>query len=235
MNNMRELILDTETTGLDPRDGHRIVEIACVEMINLVPTGQTYHVYLNPQRDMPDEAYRVHGLSGMFLKDKPLFADVYREFLDYISDVPLIIHNAEFDLKFLNFEIGQIDPSRVLQNKIIDTLILARKKFPGASNSLDALCARFKIDNSKRSKHNALLDSQILAEVYCELVGGRQSALTLSTTVKKQEIINEKGPAQQRADPLERILDPHQLVEHTALIESLGDKAIWKKFLSNID
>lgn len=227
---MREIILDTETTGLDPRDGHRIVEIACVEMINLVPTGQTYHIYLNPQRDVPEEAFRVHGLSTKFLADKPLFADIANDFLAFIADTPLVIHNAEFDIRFINYELAQLSKDVKLANQIIDTLLLARKKFPGASNSLDALCARFKIDNSKRTKHNALLDSQILAEVYCELLGGRQAAMTLSQVQTKKIIEVERTSTPQRVSPIQINIDPLISDEHKRLITSLGDKALWYNY-----
>jgi DNA polymerase III subunit epsilon len=227
---MREIILDTETTGLDPRDGHRIVEIACVEIINLVPTGQNYHVYINPQRDMPDEAFRVHGLSSAFLSDKPLFADIMQDFLSFIQDTPLVIHNAEFDLKFLNYELTSCNSSLSLKNKIIDTLLLARKKFPGASNSLDALCARFKIDNSKRTKHNALLDSQILADVYCELVGGRQSTLSLAQDIKVEKKIYERKAPLQHYEPIISIFEADLIQKHEKFVAELGDKALWANY-----
>jgi len=227
---MREIILDTETTGLDPRDGHRIVEIACVEIFNLVQTGQIYHVYLNPERDMPDEAFRVHGLSAAFLSDKPLFSSISKEFLEFIGDTALVIHNAEFDLKFLNYELGRIDQNLIIKNQIIDTLSLARKKFPGTSNSLDALCSRFKIDNSKRTKHNALIDSQILAEVYCELIGGRQSSMLLPQNIQQKTIKYESKGLAKREEPINIDISAKLLREHESLISDLGDKALWNNY-----
>src|SRR3989338_8374687 len=159
---MRKICLDTETTGLDPREGHKIVEIGCVELINGVRTGNDFHVYINPRRDIPIEAFNVHGLSTEFLQDKPIFAHIAHKFLDFIRDTKLIIHNATFDIKFLNFELGLVGSNPISKEFVIDTLIIARNKFPGAQNSLDALCKRFEIDLSKRKKHGALLDSELL-------------------------------------------------------------------------
>lgn len=177
---MREIVLDTETTGLDPNDGHRVVEIACVELLNHVPTGNHFHRYINPMRDMPEEAYNVHGLSAEFLSTHPLFEAVVDEFLEFIGNDKLIIHNAEFDLKFLNWELKQVGRPK-LSCPVEDTLLMARRKFPGAQASLDALCRRFEIDLSARSKHGALLDGELLAAVYLELLGGRQPDLALAT------------------------------------------------------
>lgn len=180
---MREIALDTETTGLDPRQGHRIVEIGCVEMINRMRTGKVYHVYINPQRDMPDEAFKIHGISADFLKDKPVFDDLAAEFIAFIEESPLVIHNAGFDMKFINFELERIKlPAiKVTSTRVIDTLIMARKKFPGSPASLDALCKRFKIDLSTRTKHGALLDAELLTDVYLELIGGNQTAMLLGS------------------------------------------------------
>jgi len=174
---MREIVLDTETTGLDPNQGHRLVEIGCVEMVNLVATGQTFHVYLNPDRDMPIEAQQVHGLSVEFLSDKPRFHEVVGDFISFIGDSPLVIHNAGFDMKFLNAELAQAGITPLEFGRAIDTVTMARRKFPGQPASLDALCRRFGIDNSARDYHGALLDAQLLAEVYLELRGGRQPNL----------------------------------------------------------
>lgn len=174
---MREICLDTETTGLEPRDGHKIVEIGCVEMINGVRTGKTYHIYINPQRDMPEAAFRIHGISNDFLQDKPLFKDIAQDFIDFIKDSKLIIHNAAFDMKFINFELRQCDMEIIERGVVIDSLQMARNKFPGSPNSLDALCKRFNIDSSKRTKHGALLDSELLADVYLELCGGSQYSM----------------------------------------------------------
>ncbi len=176
---MREIVLDTETTGLDPRDGHRIIEIGCVELDNHLPNGQTYHQYINPDRDVPDEAARVHGLTTEKLIDEPLFDRIAGDFLNFIGDAQLIIHNADFDIKFLNFELAKIGLPEISMTRVTDTLAMARKKFPGSPASLDALCKRFDVDNSNRTLHGALLDSELLAEVYLELIGGRQVGFQL--------------------------------------------------------
>lgn len=176
---MREIVLDTETTGFDPLIGHRIVEIGCVELFNHMPTGKVYHQYLNPERDMPEEAFKVHGLSEQFLSDKPLFAEIQAEFMEFLGDATLIIHNAEFDMRFINAELNRLGFAPLPMNRAIDTVAMARKKFPGAQANLDALCRRFEIDNTHRSFHGALLDSQLLAEVYLQLIGGRQPGFEL--------------------------------------------------------
>lgn len=178
---MREIILDTETTGFDPAEGHRLVEIGCVELENHLPTGRVLHIYLNPQRDVPSDAVRVHGLTTEFLSDKPLFTEKVGEFLDFIGDYPLVIHNAEFDMKFLNAELKMAGFRQMPMTRAIDTVMMAREKFPGQPANLDALCRRFKIDNSNRKLHGALLDAQLLAEVYLELKGGRQHGLGLAS------------------------------------------------------
>jgi DNA polymerase-3 subunit epsilon len=177
--NIREIILDTETTGLSPKDGHRIVEIGALEMVNKVLTGKQFHYYINPQRSMPNEAYRVHGISEEFLKDKPLFQDVVEDFLEFINEGSLVIHNAPFDIKFLNHELSLVNKAPLELLNAIDTLPMARKKFPGARASLDALCKRFKVDNSARQLHGALKDAELLAGVYVELTGGRQTSFSL--------------------------------------------------------
>jgi DNA polymerase-3 subunit epsilon len=177
---MREIVLDTETTGFEPSEGDRIVEIGAVELFNHLPTGRTYHQYINPKRNMPEAAFNVHGLSEEFLSDKPVFKDIAQEFIDFIKDSKLVIHNASFDMKFLNAELGWVNRPALPMHQAIDTLAIARRKFPGSPASLDALCRRFGIDNSSRTLHGALLDSEILAEVYLELVGGRQPDLVLS-------------------------------------------------------
>lgn len=175
----RDIILDTETTGLDPRSGHRIIEIGCLEMRDKVLTGEKFHIYINPERDVPHEAYRVHGISSEFLQDKPLFKEVADDFMRFVDGGRLVIHNAPFDLKFLNYELSLLGLSSLEGMEVIDTLPMARKKYPGARASLDALCKRFKIDNSNRTLHGALLDAELLAEVYVELTGGRQSSFTM--------------------------------------------------------
>lgn len=183
---MREIILDTETTGLDPKTGHRIVEIGAIEMINKVVTGKKFHYYLDPQRDMPYDAYKIHGLSSAFLKGKPLFKDISLQFLEFIQDGKLVIHNASFDIKFLNHELGLSGLPSIEFASVIDTLAIARKKFPGARVNLDALCKKFRINNSNRQLHGALKDAHLLAEVYVELCGGRQISFTVSGVSSKQ-------------------------------------------------
>ncbi len=179
--NIREIVLDTETTGLSPRDGHRVVEIGALEMVNKVLTGKSFHYYINPERSMPTEAYRIHGISDEFLKDKPLFKDIAQEFLDFIEEGSLVIHNASFDIKFLNHELTLLKKPQLELADAIDTLIMARRTFPGARASLDALCKRFKVDNSSRQLHGALKDAELLAEVYVELTGGRQSSFSIQS------------------------------------------------------
>lgn len=177
----REIVLDTETTGFNPFSGDRLVEIGCLELINTLPTGKIFHAYINPQRDMPQGSFEVHGLSEEFLKDKPLFKDIHEAFLDFIQDSPLVIHNAAFDMKFLNAELGWIGVEPIPFERAVDTLLIARRKFPGSPATLDALCKRFEVDNSRREKHGALLDAELLAEVYLELIGGRQRNLLEAT------------------------------------------------------
>lgn len=182
---MREIILDTETTGLDPKSGHRLIEVGCLEVVNCMPTGAFFHAYVNPERDVPAEATKIHGLTTDFLKDFPSFKNIYQKFLDFIGESPLVIHNAEFDLKFLNFELGQIS-SPSLSNPVVDTLKVARELFPGSPASLDALCRRFKVDASSRTFHGALIDCELLASVYLELRGGRQRGLSLTKEAQKK-------------------------------------------------
>ena len=181
---MREIVLDTETTGLDPLRGDRLVEIGCIEIFNRMPTGQTFHRYINPERDMPAEAFAVHGLSSEFLASKPLFTEVVEEFLEFIGDAPLVIHNASFDVGFINAELDRIKRQPISRERLVDTLLLARRKHPGVSNRLDDLCSRYAIDNSRRTKHGALLDAELLAEVYIDLIGARQSQLILASETR---------------------------------------------------
>src|SRR3984957_911528 len=176
---MREIVFDTETTGLDPFQGDRLVEVGCIELINRFPSGKTFHCYFNPQRDMPETAQKIHGLSIEFLKDKPLFAEKVEELLAFIAEDPLIAHNAMFDLGFLNAELERAGRASVSRERMVDTLLIARRKHPGGSNRLDDLCARYSIDNSRRTKHGALLDAELLAEIYVELIGARQAQLVL--------------------------------------------------------
>lgn len=230
---IREIVLDTETTGLDALRGDRIVEIGCVELLNHIPTGKHYHVYINPQRDMPEEAFKVHGLSEAFLSDKPVFKAVADEFRQFIGDATLIIHNAPFDMGFLNEELKKAGHAK-LANRVIDTVMVARQRHPGARVSLDALCKHYGIDNSKRTLHGALLDSEILAEVYLELIGGRQVALSL--VAEMRETHQREGeaivatPARPRPVPLAPRIDAAALVAHAAMIESLGEAALWRAY-----
>lgn len=227
----REIVLDTETTGLSPATGDRIVEIGCVELINHIPTGQHFHVYLNPERDMPEEAFKVHGLSSEFLADKPKFAQEADNFLDFIGDATLVIHNASFDIGFLNAELERTKrPS--LTNKVIDTVMLARQKLPGSRVSLDALCKTFGIDNSKRTLHGALLDSEILADVYLELIGGRQVGLALVAESRSTMTRRSSGVsvAARRPEPLRSRLSVTEIEAHKKAIGALGADAIWLKY-----
>jgi DNA polymerase III subunit epsilon len=227
---MREIILDTETTGLDPLTGHRVVEIGAVELFNHLPTGKTYHVYINPNRDMPREAEAVHGLSSEFLKDKPRFEAIADEFLEFISDSMLIIHNASFDIGFLNAELGFAKKPALHYDRVIDTLALAKKRHPLGSNSLDALCKRYGIDVTKRTKHGALLDSDLLAGVYLELIGGRQIALTLpkANNVSWLPVATAVQHAS-RPHPLPERITPAERDNHHKMAESLGAAALWKQ------
>lgn len=231
---MREIILDTETTGFDPNEGHRLIEIGCLELHNHVPTGRTWHQYFNPERDVPAEAVAVHGLTAEMLADKPLFAELVEGFLEFIADSTLVIHNAEFDMRFLNAELRRIG-YKALANPPLDTVAMARKMFPGQPASLDALCRRFKIDNSARTFHGALLDAQLLAEVYLEMRGGRQQGLALLETPLRAEggtSANGAGGFTITRAPRERRHFPvseKELAAHRAMIDKLGDAAIWKK------
>ncbi len=230
---MREIVLDTETTGFEPSEGHRIVEIGAVELFNHMPTGRTYHQYINPERQMPREAFEVHGLGDDFLRDKPVFRAIGRAFLDFIGDAKLVIHNAAFDVKFLNFELKLIGLPTIDWSRAIDTLAIARQKFPGSPASLDALCRRFGVDNSAREKHGALLDSEILAEVYLELIGGRQPDFGLASQPAKSAsgttgVVDDWRP-RPRPEPLPPRLTEDEAAAHAAFVAKLGDGAIWAK------
>ncbi|GIT91443.1 DNA polymerase III subunit epsilon [Jannaschia pagri] len=227
---MREIVLDTETTGFEPESGDRIVEIGAVELINYVPTGRTYHQYINPERSMPQGAFEVHGLGDDFLKDFPVFAQVGQAFVDFIGDAKLVIHNAAFDMKFLNAELGWMGLARLPMDRALDTLAIARSKFPGSPASLDALCRRFGIDNSAREKHGALLDSEILAEVYLELIGGRQPTLTLAGQQRTTQVSGEVWKAYARPTPLPSRLSETERHAHDAHVAALGEDAVWKTY-----
>ncbi|MDB9891989.1 DNA polymerase III subunit epsilon [Amylibacter sp.] len=228
---MREIVWDTETTGFDPFAGDRIVEIGAVELNQHLPTGRVYHQYINPERDMPPGAFEVHGLSIDFLKDFPVFSNIARDFIDFVGDATLIAHNAKFDMKFINAELKNANLPQVPLNQSLDTLEIARKKFPGAQNSLDALCRRFNIDNSSRQKHGALLDSEILAEVYLELVGGRQPDFSLSLVGQSnlESTSDSSYAALSRPKKLNSLVTDVEKKAHNDFIKSLGASAVWNK------
>ncbi|MEL7465578.1 MAG: DNA polymerase III subunit epsilon [Pseudomonadota bacterium] len=233
---MREIVMDTETTGLDPNDGHRIVEIGGVELMNHVPTGRVYHQYINPERDMPTEAFEVHGLSSERLSREPVFARIADEFIDFVGDAKLVIHNASFDMKFINAELKRLNKPAIPFDQAIDTLAMARKRFPGSPSSLDALCRRFGVDNSAREKHGALLDSEILAEVYLELIGGRQPDLEAalggggpSKERAATTTARESWTPSQRPAKLASRLTEDERAAHESFVAALGDEPIWKK------
>ncbi|HEY5364331.1 MAG TPA: DNA polymerase III subunit epsilon [Aestuariivirga sp.] len=228
---MREIILDTETTGLNPAQGDRLVEIGAVELIHRMPTGKVFHVYLNPERDMPKEAEAVHGLSAAFLADKPYFAAKADEFLAFISDSKLVIHNASFDMSFINAELGYCGKLAIPADQVIDTLAIARRSHPAGPNSLDALCRRYAIDNSKRTKHGALLDAELLAEVYLEMMGGRQTNLGLAEIKKPlvQLQMNSRPTSVQRSNPLPPRLSTQEKAAHQVALKELGEAVLWMK------
>lgn len=228
---MREIVFDTETTGLDPVQGHRLVEIGCIELVNRFPTGRFFHKYFNPERDMPKEAFDVHGLSAEFLKGHPVFAAVADEFLDFIGDAPLVAHNAFFDLGFVNAELERVNRKALGRERLIDTLMLARRKHPGGSNKLDDLCVRYRIDNSRRTKHGALLDAELLAEVYVELIGARQAILGLAEAMMASGSDTRGGnAARQRPQPLASRVSEDERTAHAAFVASLGEKTIWQDY-----
>jgi DNA polymerase III subunit epsilon len=229
---MREIVLDTETTGLDPLDGHRLVEIGCVELINGIPSGQTFHAYFNPERSMPADAFAVHGLSEEFLKDKLFFAEAADDLIAFLGDAQLVIHNAAFDLGFINAELERAARPPLARDRLIDTLMLARRKHPGGSNRLDDLCVRYAIDNSRRTKHGALLDAELLAEVYVELIGARQAQLILSQATAPGQTAGEPIIVRQRLVPLVTAVTDDDRAAHRAFIASLGEKAVWRDYLS---
>ena len=232
----REIVLDTETTGLDARKGDRLVEIGCVELLNRIPTGREFHRYINPERDMPPEAEAIHGLSGAFLSDKPLFAAVAGEFVEFITDAQLVIHNAQFDVGFLNMELERVNLPLVRQEQVVDTLALAKRKHPAGPNNLDALCKRYGIDNSKRVKHGALMDAFLLAEVYVELLGERQATLGLANSGQASNAAGSRshdggGRPVARPEPLPSRLTVEAEAAHLAFVESLGENALWRRYM----
>jgi DNA polymerase-3 subunit epsilon len=225
---MREIVFDTETTGLDPYQGHRLIEIGCIELVNRIPSGQVFHRYINPERDVPHEAFAIHGLSLDFLRDKPRFSEICDELIAFVGDAPLVAHNALFDLGFLNAELERCRKILLTRDRLVDTLMLARRRHPGGSNRLDDLCGRYGIDNSRRTKHGALLDAELLAEVYVELIGGRQASLILVET--SHEITTSRhrtSAAPPRPAPLPSRVSDAELEAHAAFITTLGGSAIW--------
>jgi DNA polymerase-3 subunit epsilon len=229
---MREIVFDTETTGLDPLTGDRLVEIGCIELVNRFPTGKTFHCYFNPGRDMPEAAFKVHGLSAEFLKDKPLFEHKVDELVEFLGDAALVAHNAMFDLGFLNAELERAKRIAVTRDRLVDTLMLARRKHPGGSNRLDDLCERYKIDNSKRIKHGALLDAELLAEVYVELIGARQANLGLAALAMVMGDTRGRGGAVlTRPQPLPPRISEEERAAHREFIATLGDSPLWREYL----
>jgi DNA polymerase III subunit epsilon len=230
---MREIVLDTETTGLDPLDGHRLVEVGCVELVNRIPSGHTFHAYFNPERGMPAEGFAVHGLSEEFLKDKPFFVETADDLIAFLGDAPLVIHNAAFDLGFLNAELECVGRPLIARERLVDTLLIARRKHPGGSNRLDDLCVRYAIDNSRRTKHGALLDAELLAEVYVELIGARQAQLVLSQAAMPSQAIGEPIIVRERLVRLTSTVTEDDRAAHRAFVATLGEKAIWRDYLSS--
>jgi DNA polymerase-3 subunit epsilon len=226
---MREIVLDTETTGFEPETGDRIVEIGAIELLNHMPTGRVYHQYINPERAMPASAFEVHGLGDDFLRDKPKFGEIAEAFVAFVGDAKLVIHNASFDMKFINAELGWLNLAKIPFEQAIDTLAIARTRFPGSPASLDALCRRFGIDNSSREKHGALLDSELLAEVYLELIGGRQPDFGLATAAATAAEISDWRP-RPRPEPLAPRITAEERAAHEAFVKGLGAEAYWKKF-----
>jgi DNA polymerase-3 subunit epsilon len=229
---MREIIFDTETTGLSPLAGDRLVEIGCIELLNRFPTGRVFHKYINPERDMPKEAFDVHGLSSDFLRDKPVFAEIAEELYGFLADATLVAHNAAFDMGFINAEFDRVGKPAFGMDMVVDTVQLARRKFPGAKVSLDALCDRFSIDRTRRTKHGALLDAEFLAEVYSELLGGKQTALGLdpirSSRGGAADAVAAVGP---RPTPLAPRLTAEEIAAHSAFVKTLGEKALWNRYI----
>ncbi len=230
---MREICLDIETTGLDPKDGHKIIEIACVELVNRVKTGNVFHSYVNPRRDVPDEAFRIHGIATDFLKDKPIFDHMVHKFLEFVKDTKIVIHNAAFDTKFINHELRILGLNGLNMDNVIDSLTMARKKYPGSPNSLDALCRRFNIDLSKRTKHGALLDTELLADVYIELTGGAQGGFNFDAEKKEEKVVTiiedvEFNPVRRQVAKREFTVSNDDLIKHKEFIEKNIKNSLWE-------
>jgi DNA polymerase-3 subunit epsilon len=230
---MREIVFDTETTGLEPKNGDRVVEIGMIELVNHIPTGHTFHRYINPQRPMPAEALRIHGLDDAFLADKPAFDAVAGELIAFIGDARLIAHNSDFDVAFLNAEFDRAGHPLLSDERVVDTLMLARRRHPAGPNSLDALCNRYQIDTSRRTFHGALLDAELLAEVYIELIGGRQAALVLGEEAQAPTLAVARRTVEFGSRPVPRqfSIGADALAAHRTFVESIGENAIWKEYL----
>ena len=228
---MREIVFDTETTGLDPFQGDRLVEIGCIELFNRFPTGRTFHGYFNPERDMPETAFQIHGLSADFLKDKPFFAERAEELIDFLGDAQLVAHNASFDFGFLNAELERAGRAAVNRERMIDTLLIARRKHPGAPNRLDDLCVRYAIDNSRRSKHGALLDAELLAEVYVELIEARQAQLVLAQSTASAQTPGAPIIIRERPLPLAARMSEAERAAHRQFVATLGESPIWLDYI----
>jgi len=228
---MREIILDTETTGLNPAEGHRLVEIGCLEIIDQIPTGAVYHALVNPEREVPDDAFRIHGHSTASLRDKPVFAAIVAPFIAFIGEDRLVIHNAEFDMRFINSELTRAGHAAIASARVLDTLALARRKHPGAPASLDALCDRYRIDRSRRIKHGALLDAEILAEVYIELLGGRQRSLVFASGERVVGAQSVRGiVTRSRPAALAPLLTEAERAAHADHVAALGEGALWRRY-----
>jgi DNA polymerase-3 subunit epsilon len=229
---LREIVIDTETTGLDAANGDRLIELGCVEIVNRIPTGREFHRYFNPERDIHRDAIAVHGLTIEFLRDKPLFKDAAGEFLEFVGEAPLVAHNAAFDLGFINAELARLGWPALGGERVVDTLALARRRHPAGPNSLDALCKRYGIDLSKRTKHGALLDSMLLAGVYVELLGERQATLGLGGQSGQETAVQLRAvPARQRPQPLAPRLSQADEQAHQDFVRTLGDKVLWLQFM----
>ena len=226
---MREIVLDTETTGLDALGGDRLIEIGCIELDNRFPTGRNFHKYLNPERDVPASAVAIHGITAEFLKDKPRFSDICEELIGFLGDAPLVAHNAAFDFSFLNAELDRCGRTQLTRDRLVDTLLLARRRNPAGPNGLDHLCVRYGIDNSRRTKHGALLDAELLAEVYIELIGGRQASLVLVEAGRTGFAVGGMRAAV-RPIALARQLSAEEIDAHAQFVATLGDKAIWREY-----
>lgn len=230
---LREIVIDTETTGLDPNNGDRLIELGCIEIVNRIPTGREFHRYLNPERDVHRDAVQVHGLTNDFLRDKPLFSDVVDDFLAFLDEAPLVAHNASFDIAFINAELARTGRPPLTFDRVVDTLALARRRHPAGPNSLDALCKRYGVDLSARTKHGALLDSMLLANVYVELLGERQATLGLGGQTESESIVIQRaGVARQRPAALPSRLTQDAEQAHRTFVQTLGPKPLWLEFIA---